>query len=251
MSQRYKNEIKSEAILDVLERKQSYKYVAEQHAINEKTLYRWVSEYRKKNSKQCHCQQEIADLQLALQEKKRELREANEQIKTLKLHIEKVRERKQTSYKAIKRQMGTAHRTNIRELCRTYNLHPSGFYKWLKDVWVVDFVDVTTAIGTKRWCIVFDSRSNMLINEPAANDLKQTINKKILNHVQYPLIIYVNAASIYTKFCLLDAGGNEAKIPLRSPFKWSKSLLENDILSQSFSTDEEVKAYLKTYVYRS
>jgi transposase-like protein len=248
MSQRYKNEIKSEAILDVLERKQSYKYVAEQHAINEKTLYRWVSEYRKQNSKQCHCQQEIEDLQLALQEKKRELKEANEQIKTLQSHIEKVRERKHTSYEAIKRQMGTAPRTNIRELCRTYNLHPSGFYKWLKDVWVVDFVDVTTATGTKRWNIVFDSRSNMLINEPTTNDVTQTVNKKVLNHVQYPLIIYVNASN--TKACLLAAGGHWGEIPQRSPFKWSKSLLENDIQSQSFSTDEEVKAYLKTYVYR-
>ncbi|EPE2652581.1 IS3 family transposase [Vibrio fluvialis] len=122
---RYTDEFKQEAVNQVIQHGYSVNDVAARLGISGKTLYNWVSKF----SKPPTARKQDNDLQAEIARLKKQLKRAEQERDILKEGRKVLCQRVKERYAFIK---SRSDRYPVRVLCRSLELHPSGYYAWLK-----------------------------------------------------------------------------------------------------------------------
>ncbi|MCH8493929.1 MAG: IS3 family transposase [Idiomarina sp.] len=122
---RYSDEFKQEAVNQVTLHGYSVNDVSERLGISTKTLYGWLKKFSKPTKKR----EEEQDLRAEIARLKRELKRTEQERNILKEGRGVLCQRVKERYRFIK---SRSSRYPVRVLCRTLNVHPSGYYDWLK-----------------------------------------------------------------------------------------------------------------------
>ena len=123
---RYTDEFKIEVVRQAADQGYPVKEVADRLGITTRSLYAWLKKFGPKQAKD----EELDEAQRVLRRLKAELRRVTEERDILKKGRNILRQGVRVRYGFIRSQR---HEFLVLTMCRVLDVHPSGFYAWLKE----------------------------------------------------------------------------------------------------------------------
>lgn len=253
-------DIKEEMISAVIDEGKStievFNQYQNEYKVTIKSFYRWIQQARKKKDT------ELTPQEAELIELKNKL--IDTQIKLW--HAEKIIERYERQFISRKAPIAVYQKIKrdsaekcipIIQLCKGNNVSRSGFYYWLKDVWVFEQVAVKTNQGNVLITVVFDSCLKCIVGytiqfQKFSSSISMNPFPFALVKTQYPLIIHNNTSISPEKLTelLIKKNYDSNQIIVTSKYNWNCQDFFKQLDGTIYSSQEEAIEYIKVFINR-